>query len=145
MRMYLSTAFICCCYIAVIMDFSLERLVCDYVKVFSFTFSIHDLQFFSLFIYFQVDKFLKEFEEISGSLNQPKDLAKHPCTALQYGIHSCNYKHLQNVLSDLGKKDNFGGMVREPREGAGLVWVCKQHRKHTHKNVTGPVNISKTV
>ena len=77
----------------------------------------------------QMDEVLKSVEENAQSSSDPKDLAREQGTAHRYKLHSADYKHLQKLLSALGKKDNFGGMVREFRKGRGYLWVCKQHSK----------------
>ena len=74
-----------------------------------------------------MDGFLKSIQEALGSIPQSKDLA-----VLAGGK---GYAYLRDILSELGPKDDFGGLQRELHEGIGAIWVCEVHRKYNKDTV----------
>ena len=78
----------------------------------------------------QMDGFLKEIQECSGSIPQPKGLEKMSGVGVGCQVGGEKYALLRELLSKLGTKDEFGGLKQEPRDGIGAIWVCEKHRKY---------------
>ena len=89
----------------------------------------HDLTGYKL-SYTQMDGLLKSIEEASGSIRQPKDLSTLSGPGRGYRVGGESYAYLRKILSELGTKDDFGGLRQEPREGIGAIWVCAEHSKY---------------
>ncbi|XP_032230149.2 uncharacterized protein LOC5505916 [Nematostella vectensis] len=83
----------------------------------------------------EVDNFLKDFQSMSSATTQPKDLGQSFAEGLGFKVGGCNYHYLREVLHSLGKKDKFGGLVQEWREGGDVVWVCPSHSRREKSTV----------
>ena len=82
-----------------------------------------------------MDGFLKSIQEASGSIREPKDLSALSGPGRGYRVGGESYAYLRKILSELGPKDDFGGLQQEPREGIGAIWVCEVHRKYNKDTV----------
>lgn len=83
-------------------------------------------------VFKEMDNFFKGVQESVNSIRHPKGLSELSVNA---GIAGCQvgseqYSYLRKLLSDLGPKDDFGGLHQEPRDGIGAIWVCDKHRMY---------------
>ena len=78
-----------------------------------------------------MDGFLKGIEDASGSIRQPKGLSSFSDACRGYQVGGESYEYLRKILSEVGTKDDFGGLRQEPREGLGAIWVCEKHSKYS--------------
>ncbi|XP_078383909.1 uncharacterized protein LOC144666360 isoform X1 [Oculina patagonica] len=78
----------------------------------------------------EMDGFLKSIEEASGSVRQAKGLSELSGAGRGCQVGGESYAYLRKILSELGTKDDFGGLRQEPREGIGAIWVCAEHSKY---------------
>ena len=85
---------------------------------------------FNMNSYTQMDGFLKSAEEASGSIRQPKGLSELSGAGRGYQVGGESYAYLRKILTELGSKDNFGGLQQEARKGIGAIWVCTEHSKY---------------
>jgi len=79
----------------------------------------------------QMDDFLKGVEESARTIHQPKGLSELSGVGVGYQIGGEQYAYLRKLLSELGPKDDFGGLRQEPRDGFGAFWVCERHSMYT--------------
>ena len=78
-----------------------------------------------------MDGFLKGVEETSGSIRQPKGLSNLSGVGVGCQVGGESYAYLRKILSELGTKDDFGGLRQEPRDGVGAIWVCEKHSMYS--------------
>ena len=82
-----------------------------------------------------MDGFLKNIEDVSGSIRQPNDLSTLSGLGRGYQVGGESYAYLRKILSEFGTTDDFGGLRQEPREGIGAIWVCSVHSKYNKDTV----------
>jgi len=76
-----------------------------------------------------MDNFLKGVQESAGSVHQPKGLSDLSAdVGIGYQVDGEKYEYMRKLLSELGPTDDFGGLLQEPRNEIGAVWVCEKHR-----------------
>lgn len=80
-------------------------------------------------VFNEMDNFLKGVQESAGSVHQPKGLSDLSAdVGIGYQVDGEKYAYMRKLLSELGPTDDFGGLLQEPRNEIGAVWVCEKHR-----------------